>query len=291
MILRGWPRFQGLLATFATLFVLMLALAFLVGPPLAMGLLVATGETLPRTAVGNLIDYYVRLFTLGWVRELAQGDLWVPLGILAGWTGLQVLFLSPLVGRPSLREEGRSLVPSVVAASLVATTGCAIAWVAVVEGALALASPDRSAFSDGYWMVVQGGWIPALGIWIAGGFIWYRVLVGAGRRRDPSGLDRHIRLIFAGTAVETALGTLAFLAVRRKHECFCTSGSFLSLVYSAMVLFWMCGPWAVLLATRGARSQWARGACRECGYPRRTDGAVCTECGHAFPPAPCQTPS
>ncbi len=291
MILRGRSRLQALAIAFAALFGTMLALVFLVGPLFFFGLLVVVGESPADGLARELAGYYRGLAEFRWMAELADGDGLVPLAILAGWTGLQVLFLSPIVGRPSLHEEGRSLVPSAVAASLVATTGCAIAWVAVVEGALALASPDRSAFSDGYWKVVQGGWIPALGIWIVGGFVWYRVLVGAGRRRDPSGLDRHIRLLFAGTAVEAALGTLAFLAVRRRHECFCASATFLSLVYSAMVLFWMCGPWAVLLATRGARSQWARGACRECGYPRRTDGAVCTECGHAFPPAPCQTPS
>jgi hypothetical protein len=55
--------------------------------------------------------------------------------------------------------------------------------------------------------------------------------------------------------------------------------SFWSIVLGAVTLFWMCGPWAVLLVTRGERLQWARGACRECGYPRRTDATVCPECG------------
>jgi hypothetical protein len=64
--------------------------------------------------------------------------------------------------------------------------------------------------------------------------------------------------------------------------------SFWNLVFGLATLLWMCGPWAVLLLTRGERLQWARGACARCGYPRRTDAEVCTECGARHAPAGVQ---
>lgn len=282
MILSSISRPLALAAIFAVLLALMLALVLLVGPALFFAVMILVGDEAPLDAARELGNYYASLASLGWMERLADGGFLVWIAILAGWTGLQVLFLSPIVGPPSVREEGRSLVPSAVSVALVATTGCALAWVVIVEGALALVASDRDSFRDNYESVVQGGWIPALGIWFTGGLIWYRLLRGAGAVRDPAGLDRQLRRLFAGTAVEAALGTLALLAVRRKHDCFCASASFIGLVYSTMVLFWLCGPWVVLLVTREARSQWARGACPQCGYPRRTDAGVCTECGHAF---------
>jgi hypothetical protein len=126
VILRGRSRLQALAIAFAALFGTMLALVFLVGPLLLFGVLVVVGESPADELARGLARHYRGLAELRWLAELADGDGLVPLAILVGWTGLQVLFLSPIVGRPSPREEGRSLVPSAVAASLVATTGCAI---------------------------------------------------------------------------------------------------------------------------------------------------------------------
>ena len=58
--------------------------------------------------------------------------------------------------------------------------------------------------------------------------------------------------------------------------------TFINLVMGVAALFWLCGPWAVLLWTREARRNWSRGVCRSCGYPRRSGSAGCSECGAAL---------
>ena len=83
--------------------------------------------------------------------------------------------------------------------------------------------------------------------------------------------------------MEAALGTIALLIVRRRTDCFCATGSFLSLGYCLMVLVWFCGPWAVLFFTREERSRWSRRACPGCGYVRRSEATRCSECGREFP--------
>ena len=122
-------------------------------------------------------------------------------------------------------------------------------------------------------------------VWLGGGFAWYLLLGRAGSARDPARLDRFLRWILAGTCVEMTLGTTAYLVARRKTECYCALASFWSIVLGTMTLLWMCGPWIVLLLTRTERLAWARGACRQCGYPRRTDTEVCTECGARHAPS------
>lgn len=225
--------------------------------------------------VGGYGEYLVAIATLG-VR-FEDGIIVFSAAFL--WAGLAVLFLAPIVGPPKLDAQGRSLVPSLVAAAFLGSFACALTWVTVIEGVCAFVCADLNEFHNTYGKVMGLAYISAALVWIAGGFVWYRLLARAGATRDPAGLDRLVRRVFAGTCVEVLLGTVFYLQVRRRTDCYCAMASFWNLVFGVATLLWMCGPWAVLLVTRKERSQWGRGACRQCGYPRRTDATVCPECG------------
>jgi hypothetical protein len=177
------------------------------------------------------------------------------------------------------------VVAFVVVAALLGSLGCALLWVAVIEGIYAFVSDGTDAFNNRYGMVVGSGYLTALGVWIAGGFMWYLLLSRAGSLRNPAGLDRLVRWLFAGTCVEMLLGVVCYLTVRKKTDCYCAMASFWNLVFGTAMLVWMCGPWAVLLVTRQERLSWARGACAQCGYPRRTDADLCPECGARHVPS------
>lgn len=269
-MLRGLPRWMGLIG--------IAVVAFVVGVVIAPVALVPVWFEESRL-LREYLRYLEALVTLEWWNDLDDGGTWVFLGVVATWAGLQALFLSPIVGPPRLEAQGRSLVPSVVAAAFVGSLGCAFAWVAVVEGLAAFLSADQAGFDTVYGLIVGPMYLTALVAWIGCGFAWYVLLKRAGSTRDPAGLDRFVRRVFAGTCVELLLGVVCYLQVRRKTNCYCAMGSFWSLVFGAATLLWMCGPWAVLLVTRRERMQWARSACRQCGYPRRTEADVCPECG------------
>ena len=271
MILRGLPRPMGLLYVFVAAFLL----AVMCGGPLAL-LPVLFEE--PK-AVEGYFRYLEYLVTMAWVGDLANGGAWITIAIAVLWAATQTAFLSPIIGKPRLESQGRSLIPSVVSAALLGSVGCALLWASVVEGVVAAFSTGEEWVGDTAGWIVGAGYLTALVVWIGGGFVWFLLLSRVGSMRNPAGLDRFVRWLFAGTCVELVLGVAFYLSVRRKTDCYCAMASFWNLVFGLSTLLWMCGPWAVLLVTRGERLQWARGACTQCGYPRRTGATVCPECG------------
>lgn len=270
MILRGLSRPMGLLVVFAAAF----AVAVVFGP---LALLPVLFEE-PK-AVEGYFRYLKYLVMLAWADDLVRGEAWIMVAIAAIWAGLQAAFLSPIVGKPRLESQGRSLNLSLLSAAFIGSLGCAFLWVGAIEAMYAVFSADSDAFGERYGQVVGAGYLTAIFVWIGGGFVWFLLLSRAGSMRNPAGLDRFIRWLFAGTCVELVLGVAFYLSVRRKTDCYCAMASFWNLVFGLSTLLWMCGPWAVLLVTRGERLQWARGACTQCGYPRRTGATVCPECG------------
>lgn len=272
MILRRLSRAAGL----AAIFVAMFAVAVLLAPVALVPMMFEE----PRFLEGYG-EYLAGIASFDW---MARGDVWIAVGLMAAWAAMQVVFLSPIVGPPRLEPHGRSILPSIVVAAVLGSLGCALLWVAVVEGIFALLSDDTAAFNSSYGIVVGSGYLTALGVWIGGGFMWYLLLSRAGSVRNPAGLDRCVRWLLAGTCVELLLGVACYISVRRKTDCYCAMGSVWNLVFGTAMLVWMCGPWAVLLVTRQERLAWARGACAQCGYPRRTDADLCPECGARHEP-------
>lgn len=221
------------------------------------------------------IEYLGALSTFG----VRPSDAVIVFGAAFLWSATCVAFLSPIVGPPRPGWRGRSLVPSVVTAATIGSLACALVWVSLIETVCAFVCSNESELGAAYQEIRTPLYVTGLVIWIGCGLAWYLLLRRSGEVRDPQGIDLLMRRLFAGTCVELLLGVAFYLQVRRRTDCYCSMASFWNLVFGVATLLWMCGPWAVLLVTRKERSQWGRGACRRCGYPRRTDATVCPECG------------
>jgi len=273
MMLTKWPRGNALLIVFVAHF----AFAVVLGPAFFAPVLLEEPRfaEVPR-AFG---EYWWEILSLSWVESLDEVGFWLVVGLIAAWAGLATAFVAPVVGPVRTTDAGRSLWSSVIAASLLGATMAAMMFAALVEGAVAMLAADMSEFSSAYDSTAALIWSGAAASWLLSGFAWMFCLRRVGRTRDPGALDRIIRALFAGTAVELVLGVPIFLMARKKYDCYCAMATFLNLIMGTAALFWLCGPWAILLYTRDARRNWARGACRSCGYPRRSGGEVCPECG------------
>lgn len=234
------------------------------------------------TLLGRYGEYLLEMFTFGWLDGIERPNWWLGAAALCAWPGLTVAFLSPIVGPVRAGETGRSLRASVIAASLLGASMCALIVATLIEGAMAMIAWDADSFEDLWTSGRSVIWTASLATWFAAGFLWMYLLRRAGRSRDPRGLDRVLRAVLAGTVVELALGLPIYAMARKRFDCYCAMATFLNLVFGIAALLWMCGPWVVLLLTRRARANWSRGACRACGYPRRTGSVVCTECGCAW---------
>lgn len=194
-----------------------------------------------------------------------------------------------LIAAPALRSEaphpkGRSLRASVAGAAALGGA-CVIGVLATAWDALGLAvtaAPEEPGqwLRGGSMVMVPFVLVPA---WIAAGFGWAVLIRRAGTARQPDGLDRMVRRIFAGTCVELAIAAPTLVVATRRDECSCSWGSWWAIVAGITSLGLLCGPAIVLLATRKARMQWMRGVCMDCGYPLRGGSAVCPECGKSVP--------
>ncbi|MSR41172.1 MAG: hypothetical protein EXS10_04635 [Phycisphaerales bacterium] len=196
---------------------------------------------------------------------------------------LQVFFLAPLVGPLRLQATGRSLRTSVIAAACIASLLSFALALAIVHTAM-IYLPDARISAEGSDAIISsvGLGMIMISAWAALGVVWTLVLWKTGNTRDPNAIALLTRRIFAGSAIELALGIPLFLLARRKTDCVCSLGAFWAIIVGLMGLFWLCGPACVLLLTKDARRNWTRGACRECGYPRRTQNNCCSECGHEY---------
>ena len=191
-------------------------------------------------------------------------------------------FLAPITGRVRLLQHGRSLRSSVAVAVLMGSVICGLIMGALFEGVLALMTSTEEEFHGLQRLSSSVGSIAVIGAWIVGGALWAIFLRRAGSSRNPAGLDLLLRRILAGTAVELVLGLPIALLIRRREDCVCGTMTFFNFMFGTAALLWICGPWSVLFLTRKARANWSRTACAFCGYPRRSGGSECSECGQAF---------
>jgi hypothetical protein len=276
VILSGLPRLQAV----ALVFLVQLLLIALFGPVVLLPALIE--ESVTSRELSNYLSYLSWIASFGWLWELGDPETWIVIGMMVTWAGLAALFVAPVVGRVETTTGGRSLWPSIVAAAAMGAFISAMLFAAVAEGLVAAVTLERSRFEDAQEIAAPWIWGGALAMWLCSGFVWMYLLRRVGRTRDPIVLDRLLRVVFVGTSVELALGLPIYLFVRKRYSCYCALATFINLVMGVAALFWLCGPWAVLLWTREARRNWSRGACRACGYPQRSGSAVCSECGAAL---------
>ncbi len=226
-------------------------------------------------------EYWRFLVSLAYWQFDVTGKIWL-VAIAAVWATLTVAFLAPITGRVQLLQHGRSIRSSVAVAVLMGSVICGLIMGALFEGVLALMTSTEEEFHGLQRLSSSVGSIAVIGAWIVGGALWAIFLRRAGSSRNPAGLDLLLRRILAGTAVELVLGLPIALLIRRRSECYCSTATFFNFAFGTAALLWICGPWSVLFLTRKARANWSRTACAFCGYPRRSGGSECSECGQAF---------
>ena len=118
--------------------------------------------------------------------------------------------------------------------------------------------------------------------WALSGLLIAWLLARAGAARNPTGIDRWVRWLFAGTLIEATIAAPTFAVAVRRDYCQCSWSSFWILGIGAGLLAMLCGPAIILLRSRASRREWMRAACMECGYPRRGTGPMCPECGRPY---------
>jgi hypothetical protein len=268
-----------------------LALLYLFVGFTTVGFLVAPIAFLPSLLFDSLSDYtqfvgnYYRVPLL--LSDPTLQFTWAQLGLFSAavllWAGLAVAFLAPITGKLQATSEPRSLLPSVIAAVIFGIVMFGIIASATYELLCALGSESTSDFEMMSSEVRMAMTFVMLAAWAFGGAFCAMLFRRLGSTRDPTALDRMLRVLFAGSVLELTLGLPLFLIIRKKSACECALASFWSLVLGIAALLWICGPAVLLLLTRDARRAWMRSACPNCGYPRRTSATCCSECGVSFP--------
>lgn len=274
MILTRTPRPLALSLVFVGFMVLAVLLApFALAPVVFIDSTASFGDFLWR--------YYAEMLPAIVERERM---VLLVVGCAAIWSTIAVLFLAPITGKVRTTGDSRSLLTSVIAAVIVGALLCGMLASAAVELVFALVAADAREF-ESFFPGAFAVMTPCMLLgWAIGGFFVAMLLRGVSGSRNPNQLERVLRVIFAGTVIELVLGVPIYLLVRKKSNCECVLASFYSMCLGVAALLWLCGPWAILFLTRRARRGWQRNACQACGYPRRTDTSVCSECGTCFSP-------
>ncbi|MBL8765067.1 MAG: hypothetical protein JNM07_12440 [Phycisphaerae bacterium] len=100
-------------------------------------------------------------------------------------------------------------------------------------------------------------------------------------------LARTAAILFTGTLLETACTIPVDVMIRRRHDCYCDSGTFLSLVLCASVGTFSLGPGVLFALMARRRKRYLMGYCDACGYDMRNLPRAdrCPECGAGWKPA------
>ncbi|MAE67206.1 MAG: hypothetical protein CMJ18_23340 [Phycisphaeraceae bacterium] len=169
--------------------------------------------------------------------------------------------------------------PVWVSATLTAV--CAVVLTAGLVGALVSLAQLTVGASDKaieivFWSCATAlipGWIAATCVFVD---IW--------RRRPTNGvLARAASLIFAGTAIETIAMIPVDVLVRRKTDCYCSDGTFFTLIACLGTGTFIFGPMMLILPFARRQRRRREGRCAACGYDLRGSGgaSTCPECGTA----------
>ncbi len=226
-----------------------------------------------------------------WVRRsadvLSEARWWAyafPACALIALT--QYLFLLPVVHlRPPQGTRSRSLTRSLILGALLA---------ALITGALGLGVVELAGsilhgnFQEDPWgdELLSEIWIwPALFVLLAGSWIFWTMLLLIFSRRlwADTVLGRFTVLLLGGTIVELLVVLPIDVMVRRRTNCYCTTGTFWSLSVSAVGLLWLAGPGIVFALTARRRRTARETHCGRCGQAKGpSPGGVCPECGYKW---------
>jgi len=251
-----------------------------------------------------LISITVTAFAYGGqligTRPYAPNQSWIGLGVsVILFVGSQIIFILPLVKPPKITSKGKPLLRSLLVAGLFAailTIGFGMLVMSIVQLSISLPLGDQWAIPPRLFV---GGWAVTwselfelsqpevytlyieFGVLVVFWIFWTTLLwVYVQRRnRDPGLLVRITGWLFAGTLFEVLLAVPLMLIVRRRSDCYCSTGSFGVLILSIMGCLWLCGP-GFIIAMFWRKRPWTKDHCANCGYPKKiTNAEVCSECG------------
>ncbi|MBI3832888.1 MAG: hypothetical protein HY287_01015 [Planctomycetes bacterium] len=112
--------------------------------------------------------------------------------------------------------------------------------------------------------------------------VWALIFGAYWRQGDRyTQLWRMIRALIAGSFLEAFVAVPVHVAVTRQRECYCSRGTYTTLVCAGTVLFWAFGPGIVMLYAREKyRQAKLFPRCPKCDYDLRgNESGVCPECG------------
>jgi hypothetical protein len=235
---------------------------------------------------------YVRTMFSPAEWELDEAAAWVVFGAPVGVMLIsQIVFLLPVVRqRPLAGGRAKSLQASMVAAAMVATL-LTFGLTMGVIGLLQLLLANRRGIHDPSDAEIGNaaiGWCLA-GLIVVSWVFWSIVLMWFAKRRQGRGvLSRVIGVILGGTILEVIVVLPVDIMIRRRTDCYCATGSFVTLSLSAWALLWLAGPGAVIAVTSRRRRLWRETHCEMCGYQKGPRPAEkCPECGYEWHlPAP-----
>jgi len=275
-----------------------LALAALLVCNLVMGVAMATFAATACAAVEELVSGRAlpaapaRQFLKQWAESMWTVSIEplrhldprsaVTLALMAMAAGAPAMLVAPALGTRRPEPHGLSLRTSVAGAAVLGGL-CAIGILATAWDLVGLAWTPAPQDPDDWLkggMMAMAPWI-LIPAWLASGTAVAFALRLAGGSRDPRMMARIVRWLVAGTCVELAIAAPTYVSALRRDQCTCSWGSWWAIIAGVTTLGVLCGPALLLLATRETRLQWLRGACPECGYPRRGGGGPCPECGQA----------
>ena len=217
---------------------------------------------------------------------------WIHIAVIVPlMVGTQVMFLLPIAPVDLRAGTIRSLRRSIVIAGLVAATltvSFGMAMVALVQlifgwidefGMLLFSGLNGVAFIHPQFYLEWGGLIP-LACLLVSWVLWSLAIGLFMRRGQPATrMSRLTGILFAGSLLEVLLILPLEAMVRRRADCYCTTGSFQGLIGGCIAALWLLGPMACMLLFKRRASWWAR-HCQRCGYDKTAAaGDRCPECG------------
>ncbi|MCA9300694.1 MAG: hypothetical protein KDA28_16610 [Phycisphaerales bacterium] len=195
---------------------------------------------------------------------------WYPVYLLA-----QALFMLPMLGPVPIRQKGPPAILSLAVAGFAMGGLLAALLFAVLGAVMAL---GRDLETDHFWIVfwsfIGAGWILSTSLLLS---------FSRNRSRDVV-TSRLASTLFLGSLVEIAAILPLDVMVRRRTDCYCGTGTYVSLSILGVVGGFALGPmlYAIPLARR--RRRWLECRCEVCGYDMRDtpQASRCPECGSGW---------
>ncbi len=160
----------------------------------------------------------------------------------------QIVFVAPIVSfKPDVRSGGRPMMLSliaiaVVAAALVVGLLCAVLALLDIWG-------DTLNLDRALW-----GWPVIPLIFVASWALWsWLFLLFTRKKREQGLLGRLVGLLLGGTVIEVLAVLPIDLMVRRRTDCYCSTGTFNALLFSTLAAIWLAGPGVLILYLRRRR--------------------------------------